>query len=251
MTELDMLREEVARLKEKLSHIKEGKLGELEFKRVTGITISKMTGKMEDMKGITTSCLCNEHCKQYSQNEDFVCSKCYAESFLSYRKNVRDNYERNTQVLTSRMLNGNELPDIREDIFRFESFGDLNNITQCINYFNICKANPETTFALWTKNPFIVEETIKNGESKPDNLVIVLSSLKLNEPIDIGKFGFADKVFTVYTADYALENKIEINCGNKKCRDCRQCYEFNDTVYVNEVLKNEQSKYYKEINNGV
>lgn len=103
----------------------------------------------------------------------------------------------------------------------------------------------------WTKNAHIIEQTIDNGNAKPSNLIIVWSSFKLNEPADINKYWFVDKIFTVYTADVAIDNGTEINCGNKKCRECRLCYSFdNDIQYINEVLKQEQNRYYKEIENG-
>ena len=68
-------------------------------------------------------------------------------------KNLNACLERNTKILTGRILKEAEIPMINASFFRFESFGDLINVTQVINYFHICKKNKHVHFALWTKNP--------------------------------------------------------------------------------------------------
>jgi hypothetical protein len=120
--------------------------------------------------------------------------------------------------------------------FRFESFGDLNNAIQVINYFNICKKNPGVKFALWTKNPDYIAEAIRAGHEKPENLNIVLSSLFLNKERKT-RYSFIDKVFTVYDPEFIQENKTEINCGAKNCFSCGLCYEKNGVRNIREKLK--------------
>jgi hypothetical protein len=115
----------------------------------------------------------------------------------------------------------------------------LANDIQVINYFNICKANPYTNFALWTKNPQIVYKAILKGYEKPTNLNIIYSSLFMNQPTKIEtikrKYPFIDKVFTVY--DEKIAQSVSINCGARKCLKCRICYEKNDITEVNEIVK--------------
>lgn len=194
---------------------------------------------MEGMQSISTSCLCNKLCEIRKSNEKTICNKCFADSQLKYHTNNQPIFEYNTKVLTESVIPEMYLPTINACYFRFESFGDLNNSNQVKNYFNICKKNPDTNFAIWTKNPWFIAEAIKDGYEKPSNLNIIFSSLFLNQVNEaVAKYySFIDKVFTVYDKEHA-EN-VEINCGSRKCMDCKRCYKkhVGEIEYINELLK--------------
>ena len=150
---------------------------------------------------------------------------------------------RNTEILTGSIIDSEKLPFINAHSFRFESFGDLNNAIQVINYFNICTKNPCVNFAIWTKNPVYINEAIKiHGYKKPDNLVIIYSSPMINNPVKLERikkiFPFIDKVFTVYTSEQAAEeHNATINCGSKNCIECLACYRHNNVTVISELLK--------------
>ena len=208
------------------------------FKQKTGVHIvTSHGGKMEGIGSLSTSCTKNKFCQKRKENPENICHYCYANTILHMREGCRKNCEKNSEILTSRILEKSELPILNYSVFRFEAFGDLENETQLINYFNICKANKRTDFALWTKNPAIVDKVIKKGYKKPRNLQIVLSSLKVNEKADANKWKFIDKVFTVYSDDYIKKNEIKINCGAKSCVSCQKCYHKNKYKEINEKLK--------------
>lgn len=209
-----------------------------QFRELTGIKITENhTGKMEGMQSLSTSCTTNPFCKVRSKDDKSICSKCYAQRMMKMYRSLDDCLEVNTKVLTSKILKEEEIPDINVLYFRFEAFGDLINEIQLLNYFNICKKNPQTKFALWTKNPWIIERLIEQGYKKPRNLQIILSSIYLNVQEDVDKYDFVDKVFTVYTKDYIEENNIKINCGAKSCLKCHKCYIKSKTKYINEKVK--------------
>lgn len=198
---------------------------------------TKHVGKMEGIPSLSTSCLLNSHCKKRMQNgNNYVCSKCYAKHFLAYRKSLRENIEENHEILTTRLIPYECIPVTNTQYFRFEAYGELENHLQLENYFNICRKNPCTTFSLWTKNLWIVDELLRKTE-KPCNLIIIQSSPKLNVktyPV----YPFVDKVFTVYTKDYIKKNDVSVNC-QKKCLECLKCYDrkYDDIVYISEILK--------------
>ena len=147
--------------------VREKFLTVVETEKVTGVHYTvNHSGKMEGMQSLSTSCLCNEYCKNRSSNSELVCSHCYAQRQMKRYKNLNACLERNTEILTSRILKEAEIPMINASFFRFESFGDLINVTQVINYFNICKRNKHVHFALWTKNPWIIEEALETSEKK-------------------------------------------------------------------------------------
>ena len=184
------------------------------------------TGKMRGMASLSTLCQINPNCQKYAEIEGSICKECYAMRQTKCYKNMIPCLERNTKLLTERVIPIDELPLLNFVYFRFEAFGDLVNETQLINYFNICKKNPDVHFALWTKNLHIVKRVIEIIKvKKPRNLVIILSSLFVNKSVDINKLpNYIDKVFTVYDKEYIKEHGIVINCGARNCLKCHKCY---------------------------
>ena len=200
-----------------------------------------MTGKMSDMASLSTSPLCNPHCQERCKNNVAVCKSCYSIRMMMRYKNLRDKLERNTEFLTTVDLAVDDVPAINRTLFRFESFGDLINTQQVKNYFTICEANKRTQFALWTKNPWVIADAMAEyGISKPDNLIIILSSVLLNVGADpemvAKKYPFIDKIFTVFDKEHSKD--VNINCGARSCAQCQRCYTKTDGIeLVNELLK--------------
>lgn len=208
-------------------------------------------GKMEGMHSISTSVLLNSFCQKQQAVEDSICSHCFAEAMTEQYKSLREKLARNTKLLTSSILLDEQLPDTTGiDIYRLESFGDLNNETQLINYINIINKNPKTRFTLWTKRYGLVKKYFSE-HPVPENFTLILSSLMVNKKISLdflketGKFKKGQlKSFTVYNFDYIREHfpDVKINCGSKFCLGCRYCYDLNDIEEIAEVLKSDQIK---------
>ena len=198
------------------------------------------SGKMTGINSIGTSCANNPWCIQRRENSESVCSKCYASTYMKMRKALKERLEDNADILTTRLLKDREIPVTNAAVFRFESFGDLYNITHLTNYVLICERNPYTHFGLWTKNIWILQELFNDcGIKKPDNLSIIVSSPMLNKimELDREKYWFVDHVFTVYNKQFIKANDVEINCGSRDCLGCQRCYHRNTEFYVNEKLK--------------
>lgn len=200
------------------------------------ITTHTKKHKMAGIGSISTSVLENPFCQQRRKCKDSICAQCYANNQVKIYPNLNRCLERNTELLTKAVLPYDELPTINDSIFRFEAFGDLGNEVQFINYLNICTKNPQTNFALWTKNFGIVERVFKYMD-KPENLILVASSYNINKKEDLSHFEWIDKVFTVYTEEFADKNGIEINCGARKCAECLQCYTSNSITEINEIVR--------------
>lgn len=206
------------------------------------ITNHQPKQKMEGMRSISTSVLKNSFCDKRRKCEGSICQKCYAFNQVKRYSNLNKCLERNTEILTTSIIPYAELPRMTDRFFRFESFGDLNNDIQFINYLNICTKNPQTNFALWTKNFGILDQVLKYMD-KPANLFIIASSYEINKKEDlINQFPWIDKVFTVFTSDFAEEHGIQINCGSRKCIDCQLCYTHNHVKEINELVKGSKPK---------
>ena len=206
-----------------------------------------MSGKMQGIMSISTSVIDNPICQERRKIKGSICEKCYADATCRRRTELRKHLHDNFLLMNNSIIAWDDLPrfNINTKIVRFESFGDSASVNHVINTFNICKKNPDTSFTIWTKNPNFIVQALKDGHTKPENLIIVLSSQRLNVVADI-VYKFVDIVFTVYTADYAIENNITINCGSRDCINCLRCYtKTNGVIYVNEMLKSQAKKYYK------
>lgn len=201
------------------------------------IVSDNMTGKMEDIPSISTSCLLNTHCQLYRKVKGSICEKCFAHATVNRYSGLSKNLEQNFHLLTEQILNIDLLPRFNAElapIVRFESFGDLENETQVINYANICRKNPDIIFALWTKNPHIAKSAF-DKVGKPENLILIQSSLMINDIIKRHN-EYIDKIFTVY--DKEGQKSVTVNCGARHCFKCRKCYTIKSEVeYITEALK--------------
>lgn len=200
--------------------------------------ITTGSGKMDSINSMSTPRTDNPYCIERAKDPNSVCHVCYAIRSLKRYKNLESALKRNEELLTKGLMEWDDLPRIYDRFFRFESFGDLFNEIHFINYIRIAQKNPETNFALWTKNIEIVNRVFDSGEwVKPENLFIIISSKDLNKKEDLSKFPHADKVFTVYNKKFAAEHDIEINCGKRKCIECRLCYTKNKVTEISELVK--------------
>ena len=197
-------------------------------------------GKMEGIRSIGTSCADNPHCIKRRTDQCSVCSKCYAVTYMKMRKALKEHLSDNAKILANTLLEGREIPVTNDLIYRFESFGDLYNEIHLKNYVEITNRNPYTTFGLWTKNIWILDQVFNEEKiAKPKSISIVVSSPLLNVPLklDREKYWMVDHVFTVYDKKFIAANDIDINCGARSCLGCKKCYEDKDTFYINEQLK--------------
>lgn len=194
-------------------------------------------GKMTGMYSVSTCCFCNERCPRNAKIKGSVCEKCFAMRQMKHFTSMKDPLVQNYKILTSEIIEWDDLPIINALYFRIESFGDVANVTQCINYMHLIQKNPGVFFAWWSKNMDIINEMFKEtGYEKPANVNFIESSLFLDKA-KRPSYWFVDKVFTVFNPETIKERDININCGAKSCLKCGLCYHKNDVVYVNEKCK--------------
>ena len=209
------------------------KLMEIAKKLEYGIC-NNHSGKMTGMSSFSTSCRCNEFCQKRMKNGNSICAHCFSYRQTAIQKTLEKKLIKNTELITKEIYPVEVFPSVLKPIFRLESFGDLNNDIQLINYFRFCEANPFTTFALWTKNTWILKQVRELGYKKPSNLIIIQSSCMVNKRDEI-RDEWVDKTFTVWDKTY--KDADFINCGNKRCAKCQLCYHLNGVTEINEVIK--------------
>lgn len=206
--------------------------------------LSTLSGKLEGFCSLSTSVWDNEFCQRKQCIKGSVCEKCYAQS-SRWKNTLKTPLLNNMRVLTKRLYKIQDFPYVPYSVLRLESHGDISNLTQARNYIRLAKRNPHCTFTIWTKNHTTLNMAI-SMEGKPGNLICGVSSLFLNEPADTN-YEWTNFIFTVYTADYATEHNITINCP-RKCKTCMKCYtpdnfkNKTEPVYISEVLKADANK---------
>jgi hypothetical protein len=210
-----------------------------QFEESTGYRFNKaMSGKMSGIMCASTSNLCNPFCAARKGNPNMICAACFADSTCKQYEALRENMARNTEIITTRLFKDWELPELPGPLFRFESFGDLRNVTQARNYIRMARVNPDVSCALWTKNPGFLQQAVALEGGRPDNLVTIHSSAYIDTPAPVDRFpGLFDKTFTVYRPETVAARGIDINCGARDCMTCRRCYSRDTESDVRELLK--------------
>ena len=87
---------------------------------------STMSGKMVGIPALNTDTTTNKFCIAKSKDEDSICSKCYSWNMLkTFRKNAVPRFKMNSDILSSRVLNMNELVRPKGNHVRFNAHGEL------------------------------------------------------------------------------------------------------------------------------
>jgi len=235
------------------------------------IHISRGCGKLDAINSISTNTQTNPFCiKQFNNKKsNSICTKCYSyKSLNGYRKNMIPALQRNSDLLATRILAAEEIPQINAVNFRFSSHGELINQKHLINLVNIARANPQTNFALWSKRNDIIKKYFDKNV-KPENLILIYSNSKLNKPMNkppkyfdktfnnVIKLSYKDyfKKYTMFIDKKHIDNTLKrnikkqydiykndfnkmnnVNCY-EKCIDCLKCYTKNNIKTIIERAK--------------
>jgi len=192
------------------------------------VHISKMTGKLDGFKAISTNTVTNEYCikQNASKRKDNICTVCYSHNMLkSYRKNMQPAMQRNSEALANKVIDPEYLPTILDAFFRFNAHGELINLTHLENLVRIAKKNPHCNFALWTKRNDLIVKYFKTRE-KPRNFILVYSNQKISTILSKTPKHFDRTFNNVLEHEY----KDKQNCTGQKCKDCRLCYTLDNGV---------------------
>ena len=184
---------------------------------------SVMSGKMEGIPALNTDTTTNKFCIAKSKDENSICSKCYSWNMLkTFRKNAVPRFKMNSDILSSRVLEMNELVRPKGNNVRFNAHGELINTYHVQNIVNYALFYPQVTFTLWTKKKALIQSFF-NKHKKPDNLILIYSN-EIVGTVYKSVPKYFDKVFNVVS-----HGNHVINC-DAKCIDCMKCYNVNDTT---------------------
>jgi len=192
---------------------------------------SKMTGKMDGIPALNTDTTTNKFCIAKSKDVNSICNKCYSWNMLkTFRKNAVPRFKMNSDILSSRVLDMNELVRPKTNNVRFNGHGEIINTNHVQNIVNYALFYPQVTFTLWSKKKALIQSFF-NKQNKPDNLILIYSNEIVGTVYKSVPKHF-DKVFNVVNS-----NLPSVNCTGK-CIDCMICYtQGNKTKQVIEKIK--------------
>lgn len=197
------------------------------------VHFSTMTGKLDGLHAINTNTVTNSFCERMfnSSNESVICRSCYSMNMLNgSRKNCQPAFQRNSDLLSERILENHEIPRTTQAWIRLHGHGELINRTHMMNFIRIAYHNPQTTFALWTKRKDIVKHFAEH-EGIPKNMILIYSNPRTDKIIrNVPKY--FHKVFN----NVVKETKGE-NCTGQKCITCMKCYQFESESIIIEREK--------------
>lgn len=117
----------------------------------------KRHSKLDGIASLSMSCMDNSYCLARIASGDSVCAHCYSATQQKTQLALQD---RNT--INGIILRNIDIPSEmwREffpetgltNFFRIESFGDVQNTTQSLNYINFINAFQGINFTVWSKN---------------------------------------------------------------------------------------------------
>ena len=147
---------------------------------------------------------------------DSVCEGCYALKGRYNFRNVRLALARRLASLKHpRWIEAMTVLIKGEPYFRWHDSGDLQSVTHLANIMKVCKATPETSHWLPTREAGLMK--VINPAAIPTNLTIRFSSHMINQkPVK-----FWPWTSTVSTGDFTCPASKQ---GNQ-CGSCRNCWD--------------------------
>lgn len=187
-------------------------------------------GKIEEMFSCDSSAhnctFCEKMREIAEKDKTCICGLCYDYKNESYRLASLNRHSLNLLIMSTVEFTVEELSILPcGALCRVNSSGDTENKIHAKNMLRFAFAHPVTRIAYWAKNvPAVVAACREIG--KPANLILVQSSIFINQPAPLAPF--FDYVFTVYADQASLEKAVAAGaceCNGKKCKDCgNKCY---------------------------
>lgn len=200
---------------------------------------SKMTGKMYGKRAIgrpmTSRCVANH------ELEGSICQKCYATKLNKVYPSMAAALQRNRDLDSQDIFDFSPIFTEVDPTWRSNWNGDYEDEHDVSVDFALCAVLEDAVCTAWTKN---LDAVYYMDKFRPKNYTLMQSSYFINKQDPL--MSVSDQVFTVYTAEFAAENDININCMGA-CRLCGRCYgnKKKRPVEVNELLKGDETKYLK------
>lgn len=185
------------------------------------IHVSIMTGKLEGIAGVGTTCACNGNCLEAIKDGNSPCASCFAMQLAAQYNALRQWLEFNYDRLAYELIPESELRELCERLAKFqrrlvriEFAGDVGSVIHATNYLRLIAIGREygLYFGVWTKLLHVWESAFNDFGYKPENMTFLFSAPGLNQTELSGiteKYWFVDCIFVVCDADQ-IENVAKV-----------------------------------------
>lgn len=165
-----------------------------------------------------------------------ICSGCYANkgNYVKYAASIQPAQYRRLDSLQRVDWVALMVAAIGTDqYFRWHDSGDLQNVEHLEKIAAVARATPHCRHWLPTREYGMVAAFIANGGEIPDNLVVRLSAMFVDQPVKVpaslqGAAGIA--VSHVHSKSEPHGNACHAPAQNGECRDCRACWQRHGSI---------------------
>ena len=146
-----------------------------EIRLVSAVVVSRLTSKLDEFFGISTSVCMNPICQARARIPNSICAKCYA-SNLHYGTQICA-LESNYYILNEFLISEDSwktlaIPTIN-GYARIESHGDVATLNCARNYVRIINSHKYINFGVWTKNVDLWIQAFELENGKPENMTFI------------------------------------------------------------------------------
>ncbi len=166
--------------------------------------------------------------------EGSICSSCYANKgfYKMYAKTIKPaQYARLQSIDDPLWISGMVALIGKDEFFRWHDSGDLQSLDHLVKIAKVAQETPSTKHWLPTREYSIVKEYIKAYGALPSNLIVRLSAMYPDKPVQIPKSlqGFANITASNVHTSSPQGFVCKAPSQDGACMDCRACWS-NKTV---------------------
>lgn len=170
-----------------------------------------------------------------SQIVGSVCANCYANKgfYAMYSKTIEPAQHARLESINDELWVDSIINLIGNDsYFRWHDSGDLQSLEHLEKIVQVCNGTPKTRHWLPTREYGIVKDYIAKHGKIPSNLVIRLSAMYPDKPVQIP--ASLRGIAGIATSNVHTSKPIGQDCNASKqggkCLDCRACWDRTKTV---------------------
>jgi hypothetical protein len=166
-----------------------------------------------------------------------VCADCYADKgfYKVYEKTIKPaQFARLDSISSSAWVTAMVTLIGFDAFFRWHDSGDLQSLSHFKKIVEVCELTPQTRHWLPTREYSLVKEFIASGGIIPKNLVVRLSGMYADKPVQLpaslkGVRGVTtSNVHTIVPLGLACKAPKQ----NGECKDCRECWGSKTVSYA-------------------
>jgi hypothetical protein len=181
-----------------------------------------------------------EACKtgfKMAQIKGSVCASCYADKgfYSMYQNTIKPaQFARLDSINNPNWVDAMVVLIGSDQYFRWHDSGDLQGLEHFEKIVQVAKLTPKTRHWLPTREYSIIKSYIAKGEKIPENLIVRLSGMYPDKPVQVP--ASLQGVKGITTSNVHTSKPLGLACKAPsqagECRDCRACWTDKPVSYL-------------------